>query len=320
MSLILAIGLPSGPILLAAFLVMICVGALTWALFGQREPADSHVQRRLDGMVGSSGEPGDSLDVTAARGGALATRLAVISKPLEAKTDFERNRMALRLAQAGVRDENAVVYFLSAKMLLLAVGAMLGFVYAWSEQMPALDLFVYSAMPGMFGFVVPNVWLNRKVEGRVDRITFALPDCLDMLVIAVEAGLGIDAAIQRVSDEMRRTYPDLAEEWRLASKETQVGVPRSEALSRMAERTNVSDMRSLVAVLTQAERFGTSIAHTLRVHAETMRIKRRQRAEEMAAKTTVKLLFPLMVFLFPVILIVIMGPAVLRWFQMGGLN
>lgn len=319
--LILGAIIPMWQMGLAVVLVMVCVGALAWAVAARRDPAESQVSRRLSSAgLGSAGQtavgrsPASDLLRTSST---LADRLSLLSKPLEMKTDLERNKLARRMAQAGIRNSGAIPLFLASKMTLLMVGGGLGLAYGWSQQMAAVDLFSWVTIFAMAGFLLPNFWLSMMAKKRSEKITNALPDSLDMLVIAVEAGLALDAAIQRVGDEMQRTFPELSEEWRIAARETQMGIPRSEAMLKMAERAGVPDMKTLVAVLTQAERFGTSIAQTLRVHAETARIKRRQKAEERAAQTTVKLLFPLLFFLFPVIFIVIMGPAAINVMESG---
>ena len=306
---------------IVALLAMVCVGFTTWALVAHKALGAGDVDRRLRGLIGSAGERPSRKNtddlVQDAAAGMLVTKLAALSKPLQKKDQYDRNQLAVQLSQAGIRSPSAVTVFLGVKMLLLALGAMLGLAYAWSADMEAVDLFAVVTLATVAAFYLPTLWLRIAADRRAERILLALPDSLDMLVIAVEAGLGLDAAIQRVGDEMQRTYPDLAEEWTISARETQMGIPRAEAMRKMAERTNVSDMLSLVAIVAQAERLGTSIAHTLRVHAETMRVKRRQRAEERAAKTTVKLLFPLVFFLFPTIFVVILGPAVINILKSG---
>lgn len=317
---ILLLAITSASIVIAAVLAMLCVGFTTWAVVARRSPAELEVLRRLEGQKRERPDEQGSASadnvVRDASGGTLANRLSAFARPLE-KSAYERNQLALKLTQAGIREPSAVTVFLGAKMLLMVVLTLAAFSYGVSRKMSALDLFAITIFGTVLGFYIPNIWLRSVVNRRSLQITWALPDSLDMLVIAVEAGLGLDAAIQRVGDEMRRTYPELAEEWIIACRETQMGIPRAEALRKMARRTNVPDMHALVAIVAQAERLGTSIAQTLRVHAETMRIKRRQRAEEAAAKTTVKLLFPLIFFLFPVIFVVIMGPAVINIMHSG---
>ena len=163
----------------------------------------------------------------------------MFGKPFGSQTNFERSQLAMRLAQAGVRSDGAVAVFLSAKVILLCVGAVAGLAYGLFVDTSGLFLFVLSGLGAAIGFYLPNGWLSRAADKRSERIGQALPDSLDMLVIAVEAGLGLDAAIQRVGDEMSRTYPELAEEWIIASRETQMGIPRAEAMRKMAERSKV---------------------------------------------------------------------------------
>jgi tight adherence protein C len=160
---------------------------------------------------------------------------------------------------------------------------------------------------------MPGFWLSHKTAQRQKQIQNGLPDMLDLLVVCIEAGSGLDQGIVKASDELEISYPALAEEMRLVSTEIRAGKPRLEAFKNLASRTKVDDVRSLVAMLIQTDRFGTSIAQALRTHAETARIKRRQRAEERAAKIGVKLVFPLVFFLFPALYIAILGPAVIQY-------
>jgi tight adherence protein C len=161
------------------------------------------------------------------------------------------------------------------------------------------------------GIVLPEVFILWRVSARQHRMRKGLPDALDLLVICVEAGLGIDQALMRVSQELRLVHRDLSEELQLVNLEMRVGKTRIEALRELARRTGVDDIKALVAMLAQTERFGTSIAQSLRVYSDDLRVRRRQRAEEMAAKTTVKMVPPLVFFIFPALMVVIIGPAVL---------
>ena len=166
--------------------------------------------------------------------------------------------------------------------------------------------------------MLPNMWLWVARGQRAEKIRNGLPDSLDLLVVSVESGLALDAGIQRVSDEMSNVHTELAEEMQIATLEAQMGVPRAEALLNMAGRCGVSEMRALVAVITQAEKFGTSVAKALRIQADTLRQKRRLKAEERAQKTTVKLMLPLILFIFPSIFVVLVGPAALRIIEVMG--
>jgi tight adherence protein C len=165
------------------------------------------------------------------------------------------------------------------------------------------------------GYLLPNMALGRMAQRRQHRIRLSLPDALDLLVVSVEAGLGLDQAIQRVSEELALAHPELCDELRLVNLELRAGKPRGEALRNLGERTGVDDLTSLTAMLIQTDRFGTSVARSLRVHSETMRSKRKQRAEEAAAKTGVKMVFPLVFCIFPAVWVVTIGPAAIKFVE-----
>jgi tight adherence protein C len=165
------------------------------------------------------------------------------------------------------------------------------------------------------GYLLPGMALGRMARKRQHRIRLSLPDALDLLVVSVEAGLGLDQAIQRVGEELDFAHKDLSEELRLVNLELRAGTARSDALHNLAKRTGVEDLSSLVAMLVQTDKFGTSVAQSLRVHSETLRTKRRQRAEEAAAKTGVKMVFPLVFCIFPAIWVVTIGPAAIKFVQ-----
>ena len=174
---------------------------------------------------------------------------------------------------------------------------------------------------GGVGFLCPNIWLSIAQRQRTDKIRDGLPDSLDLLVVSIESGLGLDAGLQRVGDEMRNVHPELSGEMQITTLETQMGVPRAESLEHLAQRCGIDEMQALVSVIIQAERFGTSVAKALRTQADTLRVKRRLKAEERAQKTTVKLLVPLILFIFPSIFVVLVGPAAMKLieaFRPGG--
>ena len=311
--------IPGWEMLVIGVLVMMVAGAVVWIFVARRAPLESEVDRRLANLVSKPGSMGTAESasdlIRTGKESSLFSRLSILSKPLESRTDVERHRLALRLAQAGYRSDRADMVFLSLKMLLMMVGATLGFLLAWWMKWTGMNVFNLTVLGAVAGFQGPNLWLRSASRKRIERISMALPDSLDMLVLAVEAGLGLDAAIRRVADEMKGTFPELSEEWQLAARETQMGVLRAEAMRKMAERTGVSEMRSLVAILLQSEKFGTSIAHSLRVYSDSFRTKRFQRAEEIAAKLPVKLIIPLMLFIMPALFVVLVGPAALSLYH-----
>ena len=225
-----------------------------------------------------------------------------------------------RLLQAGYRRSGAVaVYFGVRLVAMVAMGAGAVFGTVTLGAAPAAGVLA-GAVAASFGWLAPAYQIKRRIRKRQLSLQRALPDTLDLLVVCVEAGLGLNQALVRVSEEIEHVSEIMSEELVLANLEIRAGTPRDEALRNLGERTGLGDLKSLTAMLVQTDRFGTSIATALRVHSDTMRTKRRQRAEEAAAKTTIKLVFPLVLFIFPAMFVVILGPAVLHILeQMKGL-
>ena len=239
----------------------------------------------------------------------------ILAKPVKPKSAEEQSNLKIKLANAGFRKENIAVTFLASKSVCGAIMLVLALVGTISAEMPIQKIFGFAAFAGGLGFMLPDAWLYLTIKTRQEKLTYALPDCLDLMVVSVEAGLGLDAAMMKVSQEMGKVHPELSEEFMLVNMEIQMGLTRSDALQNIAIRTGVPAIRSLSAILVQAEKFGTSIATALRTHAEGLRTKRRQEAEERAAKTAVKLVLPLILFIFPAIFVVLAGPAVLKLFE-----
>jgi len=217
-----------------------------------------------------------------------------------------------RLIRAGYPNAAAVPMFMGARLalpagLFIGAGALLP-----TLGYSAATTLIMAAYFAVMGYVLPGLVVGRRVKKRQKEMQRALPDALDMLVVSVEAGLGLNAALMRVSDEMDRMSPVLSEQLGLVNLEIRAGTSREEALRNLGDRTGLQDIISLVGMLIQTERFGTSVAQALRVHADTMRTKRRQRAEEAAAKTTIKLVFPLVFCIFPAMFVVILGPALIQ--------
>jgi tight adherence protein C len=203
--------------------------------------------------------------------------------------------------------------------VLLAGGLLfVGILAAASYGITAQNRLLLILLGGLLGWMLPFIIVRRKVKARQGEIQRALPDALDMMVVCVEAGMGLNQALVRVGEEMDRVSRNLSEEFSLVSLEIRAGTPRDEALRHLGDRTGVADMRSFVSMLVQTDRFGTSIGEALRIHADESRTKRRQRAEELAAKLAVKLLIPIVLFIFPAIFIVILGPASFRMAELFG--
>ena len=221
------------------------------------------------------------------------------------KTQAEISVVRQRLVRAGYRKDSAVNLFYGAKVIVPLLLCLLAFVTGAGNYSP---FFVYLTALGL-GFLLPDFWLGNRISARQARIRLGLPDVLDLLVICIEAGLSLDQAVVRTAEELSRAQPPICDELAIVVLEQRAGCPRADAWRHFAERTNVESVRNLVSVLIQSEKFGTSIAKTLRVHSDTLRTQRRQKVEEQAAKTTVKLVFPLVFFIFPSLFLVTLGPA-----------
>jgi tight adherence protein C len=212
-----------------------------------------------------------------------------------------------RLIRAGYRKDSYVNIFYGAKVLVPIILTVLATVTGAYQLGP---LFVYAMTLGL-GFLVPDFWLGNRISARQTEIRIGLPEALDLMVICIEAGLSLDQAILRTSDELSLSQPEISDELGLVNLEQRAGKARADAWKHMAERTDVDSIRALVALLVQVDQFGTSVSKALRTHADTLRTQRRQYVEEQAAKTTVKLVFPLVFFIFPSIFVVALGPAIL---------
>jgi tight adherence protein C len=220
----------------------------------------------------------------------------------------EMGKLRLRLVRAGFRRDEALPVFFAIRL----AAALAAFAVCATPVLMRPNVALAIGACGL-GYVLPGIVLARLMKRRQHRIRLALPDALDLLVVSVEAGLGLDQAMLRVGDELDFAHPELSNELRLVNLELRAGKARVEALRNLAERTGVDDVSSLVAMLIQTDRFGTSIAKSLRVHSDTVRTKRRQRAEEAAAKTGVKMVFPLVFCIFPAIFVVTIGPAAIKF-------
>jgi len=234
-------------------------------------------------------------------------RLEKIAKSMP-KSPKELGRLRRRLASAGIHSFGAALFYTICELVLpivFAAPALLG--------LTGYIKWIVAAIAGMIGYMIPGLVLARLIHNQKRRIENGLPDALDLMIVCIEAGCGLDQAIHKTSVELEISHPELAAQLRLITTEVRAGKPRMEAFKNFAARTRVDDVRALVAMLLQTDRFGTSVAQALRTHAETSRTKRRQRAEEKAAKIGVKLVFPLVFFLFPAFYVVTLGPAVIQF-------
>lgn len=219
-----------------------------------------------------------------------------------------------RLITAGYRSGKAPVFYTGAKVLLaIAAVVLMAMIPVKILGFPSTtNLISYYLLAATCGYYAPSVWLKRAIADRQDALQRAIPDALDLMVVCVEAGLGLDQAIARVGEDVRQAHPALRDELNILTLELRAGVQRQEAMRNLAHRTNLDEVKNLVALLVQTDRFGTSIGQALRVHADSMRTRRKLKAEELAAKLPVKLLLPLIFFIFPSMFIVTIGPACIK--------
>ena len=239
----------------------------------------------------------------------LAKASPTFAKPLQPKTELEADKLRMRLSSAGFRSETATASFLGLKFMGLIIGLVLSgitliAVHQWTQK----SICTAISFAGVL-FYLPDIVVAVITSQRKQAIFLSLPDALDLLVVCVEAGLGLDQAMRKVSEEMKSTYKVICQELALSNFQLQVGRSRVEVLHELGVRTGVDDLRSLASILIQADKFGSSVAQALRVQSDAMRTRRRQLAEEKAAKTAVKLIFPLVIFIFPGIFVVLVGPA-----------
>lgn len=223
--------------------------------------------------------------------------------------DERASRIRRTLERAGLRHPEAVTYYLAARALLAAaLGVGLG-LFGGALLLSVMQIVLLAAVGALLGWMLPFLYVWFRTRRRKAELQRSLPDALDLMVVCVEAGLGLNQALLRVGEEMDRIAPIMSDELTVLSLEIRAGTPREDALRNLGRRTGVADVKSLVGMLIQTDRFGTSIARALRVQSESLRTKRRQRAEEEAAKTSIKMLFPLVFFIFPAMFVIILGPA-----------
>jgi tight adherence protein C len=233
----------------------------------------------------------------------------VLSSPLMPQTELEQSKLKMKLANAGFRSDAAPLVYSGIRLVSLLVFFLIGLAVVVPRSGLELSGFKWIAIITGIGFYLPSLILWYLRSKRQQEIFLTLPDALDLLVVCVESGLGLDAAMRKVCDEMGDHAKVICEEFALANFQLQMGRPRREVLHDLGVRTGVDDVRSLAAILIQADRFGSSIAQALRVQSDSMRTRRKQIAEEKAAKTAVQLIFPLVLFIFPGIFVVLVGPA-----------
>jgi tight adherence protein C len=224
----------------------------------------------------------------------------------------EASKLQKQLMYAGYRSHNAPIIYRAIQLISLLTFPLIAVLVSLYYAKPADEAIIPILSSFVSGFFLPRKYLKRLIKNRQQKIRWGLADALDLMVVSVEAGLGLNAAMAKVSKELKEVHPEICVEFELCNTEIRVGRNREEALRNLAERTGVEDLRSLVAMLIQADKFGTSIAKAVRVYSDSLRVKRRQRAEQAAQKAAVKLLFPLACFLFPTLFLALLGPAVIN--------
>jgi len=289
------------------------VAAVAWWLMDTLASGKPRAERRLEEFREPGTRRSDRTTGVTRRSDGVAKLMEKaspsLSKALQPKSEADVSKLKMKLSYAGFRSDTAPSVFLGFKAICLFLGFFIGGGTLWFTQGATTETLMYTIASAGVAFYLPDVvvWFLKKA--RQDAIFFGLPDALDLMVVCVEAGLGLDQAMRKVSDEMKRTYAIISEEFALCNLQLQMGRPRNEVLHELGARTGVDDLKALSAILIQADKFGSSVAQALRVQSDSMRTRRRQMAEEKAAKTAVKLIFPLVLFIFPAIFIVLVGPA-----------
>jgi tight adherence protein C len=292
------------PVMLLAVLFAAVALATGSALWHFTEP--DATRRRLSEVVAGTAAPVRRRESVLTD---APSQLARRVRSFVPKSPKDMTHIQRMLASAGYYGEWPTILF-AGFQLALPTAAFLTIVFTFG-----IGSVLFAVIAGAIGYYIPVLWLGRKIDARRREIRNGLPDATDLLIVCLEAGSGIDQAIARVGEELQIAYPALARELEMIGSETRAGKARIEAFKNFAERTKVDDVRSLVAMLVQTDRFGTSLGQALRTHADTSRTKRRQRAEERAAKLSVKLLFPLVFCLFPAFFTVVLGPAAVQIYR-----
>jgi tight adherence protein C len=290
--------------------VTLGVTGIYWLMFRPPSAATERLKRMGEAEGLAAPTPSGLFEEAMSSG--LAERMAAPLQRLAPPSAAEAHKLQKQLMTAGYRAENAPVVYRAVQLVsIVGFPALVAFACALVGR-PLDSAVIWIALAVIVGFALPRYVLRRMIASRQLRLRWGLADALDLMVVSIEAGLGLNAALVRVGEDLKAVHPDISEEFEMTNLEIRVGRERDEALRNLAERTGVDDLRSLVAMLIQADRFGTSIAKAVRVYADSLRTKRRQRAEQAAQKAAVKLLLPLALFLFPTLFIAILGPAALN--------
>jgi tight adherence protein C len=295
----------ASPITIAAFLMASSLVLLAFVVLGDRQ---SRLRDRLRGLSGQEGPSTDAITLSRI----ATTALPKMGAPFVPSDEEERTKLQTRLVHAGLYRREAMVVFLGVKMLLMTGPALLGIAAGLVGLVTVRVGLILGGCLGIGGLIGPSFWLDYAKAKRQCNFRRALPDALDLLVICLEGGLSLPAALKKVSTELKTAHPALAAELSIVQREIQLGRTAGEALRKMGERSDLEEVRSLASVILQSERFGAGLVKSLRVHAEGLRVKRQQRAEELAQTAATKMLFPTILFILPAMFVVVLGPAVIH--------
>ena len=303
----------------AAFLALFlfCLGV---SQFIRQRDARREIIEKIRGGEGSgTAKEEEPIEISAGTksGSRIVNAFGKLGKFASPVKPQDYSSVRLKFLRAGIQYENATESFWGAKILLMACLPLIFLILRFQVfQIMTYQMTILSGvLCALFGFYLPDIWLRQKTDKRKEKVLNALPDALDLLVICVEAGMGLDSSIYRVAQETKLNHPELSDEFQLINLELRAGKQRKDALKNLALRTNLEEINSLVTLLIQTDQFGTSLADALRVYADSFRTQRYQRAEEKAAKLPVKLLFPLVVFIFPALFVVLLGPAAISIYK-----
>ncbi len=312
-----------GPVLMVTIAIFLAVSAVTWVALGRvsgddQPRAESRLDLLKDPRRSRTVEVEDGKSKKDKKKQAVTAILERATSPMEKAvkgTEKEMSELREQLMNAGFRREGAPIVFKGLQLIFTGFGLFVGGVYGLIFDGLTQALVMKVGIGVVAGFAIPKLLLSHMAKKRKMKIFLGLPDALDLMVVCVEAGLGMDQALRKVADEMKKSHPTIGEEFGIANQQLQLGRPRAEVLQALGYRSGVDDLKQLASILIQADKFGSSVATALRVQSDSMRCKRRQMAEEKAAKTAVKMIFPLVLFIFPGIFVVLVGPAAINMYR-----
>lgn len=300
--------------------VFVAITLATWVALSvvsaRPQRAEDRLRRLIEGTAGRDVVEAGVVRRQEAFQAKVTAAARKLGQSLRPSDEIQVGKVRLRLLNAGYRQENAVAVFFGLKALGLIIGLAISVPAAVMHSGMTQSALTMAVGGGAIGFYLPDFLVGQQKKKRAESIFLGLPDALDLMVVCVEAGLGLDAAMRRVTGELAHSSPVLCEELAISNFQLQMGRARKDVLRDLGTRTGVEDVRALAAVIIQAERFGTSIGSALRVQSDAMRLRRRQLAEERAAKTAVKIMIPLILFIFPGVFVVLVGPAGIQMYEM----